>query len=490
MTSSRARTASRLAIPLAGCAISVAAVWLALRGVDLARMASLFGQLRLGPLGLVGAAVAAQLWVRSVRWSCLLPRRDDGGAIPARRLVPVVLVGYLGNAVLPARLGDPIRAALVGRREGIPISTAFGSVVLERAIDTLTLAVIALPAAIWGRGARLVRSRGRAGGRRRRRRAPCRPDPAAAPGRRGARPARPPALAAVAPAARPVPRRDGRPWPRACPGRRRRAQPRRLGPRRDDYWAVAQALGSVSRPPARWSYRPSPCSGPIAAVGARLRRHIRARRVGGRRLVRRPRRERPGVRDRGPWADRVRPSPSAERCRSCGSGRQLGDLTRETSQETVPPAAGTRRPVRVAGRRSTAMTARAVDRRAGLQRGGGGRARPAGHGGRRPDGARDRRRVRLRRRHDGPRGHPAEPGDPRPCAACATTSAGGVLNAMKAGIAGDDRRVRPRVDGRRVGRAGDRRSNGRAGPGTVPTSWLRAATCPGGRQIGGPRSSA
>ncbi len=112
-------------------------------------MASLFGQLRLGPLVLVGAAVAAQLWVRSVRWSCLLPRRDDGGAIPARRLVPVVLVGYLGNAVLPARLGDPIRAALVGRREGIPISTAFGSVVLERAIDTLTLAVIALPAAIW-----------------------------------------------------------------------------------------------------------------------------------------------------------------------------------------------------------------------------------------------------------------------------------------------------------------------------------------------------
>ena len=145
---SKARTASRLAIPLAGCAISVAAVWLALRGVDLARMASLIGQLRPGPLVLVGVAVAAQLWVRSVRWSRLLPRRD-GGAIPARRLVPVVLVGYLGNAVLPARLGDPIRAALVGRREGIPISTALGSVVLERAIDTLTLALIALPAAIW-----------------------------------------------------------------------------------------------------------------------------------------------------------------------------------------------------------------------------------------------------------------------------------------------------------------------------------------------------
>jgi len=143
-----ARTVARFAIPLTGLVISVAAVWLALRGVDLARMASLIGQLRPGPLVLVGAAVAAQLWVRSVRWSRLLARRD-GGAIPARRLVPVVLVGYLGNAVLPARLGDPVRAALVGRREGIPASTAFGSVVLERVIDTLTLALIALPAAIW-----------------------------------------------------------------------------------------------------------------------------------------------------------------------------------------------------------------------------------------------------------------------------------------------------------------------------------------------------
>ncbi len=58
-----------------------------------------------------------------------------------------MLIGYLGNAVLPARLGDPIRAVLVGRRETIPASSAFGSVVLERAIDTLTLALIAAPAA-------------------------------------------------------------------------------------------------------------------------------------------------------------------------------------------------------------------------------------------------------------------------------------------------------------------------------------------------------
>ena len=44
-------------------------------------------------------------------------------------------------------MGDPVRAVLVGRREAIPASSAFGSVVLERAVDTLTLALIIFPAA-------------------------------------------------------------------------------------------------------------------------------------------------------------------------------------------------------------------------------------------------------------------------------------------------------------------------------------------------------
>ena len=138
--------ARRLAIPTLGLAISVVAIWMALRGIDLAQTAALIGGVRPGPLVLVGVVLFLQLCVRALRWSLLLPDGPAGRVRP-RRLVPVVLVGYLGNAVLPARLGDPIRAVLVGQREGIPISAAFGSVVLERAVDTLTLALVAAPAA-------------------------------------------------------------------------------------------------------------------------------------------------------------------------------------------------------------------------------------------------------------------------------------------------------------------------------------------------------
>jgi glycosyltransferase 2 family protein len=137
----------RAAVPLAGGLISLAAVVVAANGIDLNRTIGLLGQVRPGPLVVASAALVVQLLVRAERWSLLLPSGPDG-RVAARRLVPVVLIGYLGNAVLPARLGDPIRAILVGRREAIPTSAAFGSVVLERAIDTLSLALIAVPAAI------------------------------------------------------------------------------------------------------------------------------------------------------------------------------------------------------------------------------------------------------------------------------------------------------------------------------------------------------
>jgi uncharacterized membrane protein YbhN (UPF0104 family) len=140
--------ARRLVLTLVGLGVSVFAGWLAIRGVDLGRTEQILAEVSPGPLAIVAVALFLQLLVRSARWSQLLPTGQPG-SVPAHRLVPVVLVGYLGNAVLPARLGDPIRALLVGRREAIAVSGAIGSVVLERAIDTLTLALLVFPAAAF-----------------------------------------------------------------------------------------------------------------------------------------------------------------------------------------------------------------------------------------------------------------------------------------------------------------------------------------------------
>jgi glycosyltransferase 2 family protein len=159
MTATPSRsTFRRFGVPLVGASISLVAIWLATRGIDIGATVAILGHVRPAPLLVVVAALSLQLGVRSLRWSLLLPS-GPAGRVPVRRLVPIVLIGYLGNAVLPARMGDPVRAVLVGRREAIAVSSAFGSVILERAVDTLTLALIIFPvAAIAGAPTWFVRA--------------------------------------------------------------------------------------------------------------------------------------------------------------------------------------------------------------------------------------------------------------------------------------------------------------------------------------------
>jgi hypothetical protein len=58
------------------------------------------------------------------------------------------LIGYLANAVLPARLGEPIRAYLLARREGLHAFEVLGTALLERILDVAVLAMMAFLASL------------------------------------------------------------------------------------------------------------------------------------------------------------------------------------------------------------------------------------------------------------------------------------------------------------------------------------------------------
>jgi len=136
----------RLGASLIGLAVSAAALAACLQAVNTSAVLRQLGSAQVGPLIALLALLAVQTGVRAVRWGFLLPLKD-GARIPARRTLPPLLVGYLGNAVLPARLGEPTRALLVARRENVPGALVFGSVVFERIIDMAVLALVMLPAA-------------------------------------------------------------------------------------------------------------------------------------------------------------------------------------------------------------------------------------------------------------------------------------------------------------------------------------------------------
>ncbi|MPZ24837.1 MAG: flippase-like domain-containing protein [Dehalococcoidia bacterium] len=78
-------------------------------------------------------------WIRTIRWRLLLsPVRR----VSTLRLYPVVLIGLMTNNVAPLRVGELVRAYLVGERESLSKSTALGTIAVDRTFDGLTLVMM------------------------------------------------------------------------------------------------------------------------------------------------------------------------------------------------------------------------------------------------------------------------------------------------------------------------------------------------------------
>ena len=88
------------------------------------------------------------VYFRAVRWRYLLSPLK---LLSVPRLYPVVVIGYMANNLLPARLGELVRSYYLARRERINASSALGTVAVERVYDGVTLlawAAVAGPA-LW-----------------------------------------------------------------------------------------------------------------------------------------------------------------------------------------------------------------------------------------------------------------------------------------------------------------------------------------------------
>jgi len=81
------------------------------------------------------ACLMASHAVRSWRWGYLLSPVRRG--IPFRSLFAGVMLGYMFNNVLP-RAGELARPYALSRREHVSASSALGTIVVERILDTLT----------------------------------------------------------------------------------------------------------------------------------------------------------------------------------------------------------------------------------------------------------------------------------------------------------------------------------------------------------------
>jgi uncharacterized protein (TIRG00374 family) len=124
-----------------GVLSSVVFLTLAVQQVDWARTGATLRGANWALLSLgIGAAVAA-IVTFAFRWRLLLSSTAE---LSVRDTFSYIMIGYLANIVFPLRMGEVARAVLLGRRHGIKASVVFGSVVLERTLDVLTILILAL----------------------------------------------------------------------------------------------------------------------------------------------------------------------------------------------------------------------------------------------------------------------------------------------------------------------------------------------------------
>jgi glycosyltransferase 2 family protein len=132
-----------------GVVSSGVAIALLIAAVDPSRTLAVIRQARPEPLVLAVGILAVQVIVRSARWWLLLGKGSDGAHLPFWLVLRALLIGYLGNAALPARLGEAARAGVIARAAHRAFGAVLGSVLLERLIDLVALAVLVLAASVF-----------------------------------------------------------------------------------------------------------------------------------------------------------------------------------------------------------------------------------------------------------------------------------------------------------------------------------------------------
>jgi len=122
-----------------GLLISVGFLFLAFRQLDFQQMKQAFSLANYWLLIPSLIIIFTSHWLRSVRWQFLM---NPIGKVPVGNLFSALLIGYAANMVLPAHLGEFLRAYVVGKKRAIPGSSALATIVVERIIDILSIVLI------------------------------------------------------------------------------------------------------------------------------------------------------------------------------------------------------------------------------------------------------------------------------------------------------------------------------------------------------------
>ncbi len=119
-----------------GLVISAVFLFLAFREINYAELWQTLRRTQLWWLAPGLAIYFGSMLVRAWRWGFLL---NPIKQVSTGALLPIILIGYMGNNVFPLRMGEVLRAIVLKRRQQVAISASLATIVVERIFDAVVI---------------------------------------------------------------------------------------------------------------------------------------------------------------------------------------------------------------------------------------------------------------------------------------------------------------------------------------------------------------
>ena len=120
-------------------ALAIVLLYLTLRGLDWKSFWDTVKSGRYEILLITIPIASLNYFIRATRWSIFIHSEKK---VPVLSVFWANMVGYMGNAYLPARAGELIRSAFLGREKGLGVSFVLATALAERALDLIALVII------------------------------------------------------------------------------------------------------------------------------------------------------------------------------------------------------------------------------------------------------------------------------------------------------------------------------------------------------------
>lgn len=146
---------------LLGFLLTAVFIFMLARNVSLAELMAAFRDADYRLVGPAALATFSGYLLRTIRWQRIV---RPVAPLGFRVAFSVLMMGFAANNLLPARLGEFVRAYLLRRKIGVRKTYGMSTIILERVCDGLTLIILLglvsffMPLPVWGQEVQAVSS--------------------------------------------------------------------------------------------------------------------------------------------------------------------------------------------------------------------------------------------------------------------------------------------------------------------------------------------